>query len=994
MHKFSCLDKKASVAGLQFFDIYHLHHCLETFFSKSYKERFLSRLQLSILIEDELHHWLQQEEDFFEEDGFLPIKKYLLDEKLSQENKDKRFFSFAWDLSALFLLYGQYKQDDFWPQKYHWQKKLWQKIFDEKGYLYPLRDLLKKTFVKKQPVQIHVFNISYLPPIYIEFFQYLSQEVQIFHYAMSPCQYYWADITSDKEKSFFLKKLQDKERMTQEIFLAYLDETNPLLANWGKVGKEYSRIFDCYDMQIQDKYLPAKDDSLLHHIQNDLLLLENPKEKEQRKISLSDDSLQIHVTSSKYREIEILSQQILFFLQQDNIKPSDICVVSPFLSDYIAIIHAIFPNYNLPYKISHIPLVPNSPFLQGLLTFFALGKSRWEKKLIFQLLENPSFYCKQGFSLEEVEKIKKWVEKSNISWGIDAHHKEQILQNDQAQSIDYNSWHWGIEQWITSLIFVLQKDQKNAVNISPIEGVDFSDHDLISRFIKIFSHLKEDLSFLQNLQKLSCLQAAEYLEKIMQQYFWIDNEDSFELQAYSFCQSYSKKIRKISIDHPEVRLSFSSFALHLQRKIESFATSFNANEYEAIQFLSLQKKDIFPHKILCFIGMNENLAPSPASSSFDLLKENQIYPPNETEFLRYTFLQGLLAARQIFYVSCVNTSAANTQIPCLYLEELFSYIDRYFICEDYTSIATKIMRNHSPLSFDCKYFTGQDKRFFSFDQNAYQMANSFYQKKVRKREKGFLSCCQNAQIVNDTHNIDVSHLLAFAAHPVRYYLQNTLQIFFEKQEKKNLFPINFLDKFKLREAFLQQEVFAVDQFLHFEKKISLGPFFDAAKIVCQQEIDTLQDFLKDLQIAKKDIGSLYLKRSCDQVKEIANNVWEVPAIAINIDEKIRWIVGKIPYVTSQGLVVLLEKKTMNVFKTWPLWLIWQEITKRYLPFSSDIIWLRSGRKQVFSYDNAYILLQDYIRYFEKAKNICSPLLPEWGTSFLSKDVENVKKSDR
>jgi len=65
----------------------------------------------------------------------------------------------------------------------------------------------------------------------------------------NPCQHYWADIIEDKELLKAERRRQSyKEGMTSSLTAEELHlHAPPLLAAWGKQGRDYIRLLDHFD---------------------------------------------------------------------------------------------------------------------------------------------------------------------------------------------------------------------------------------------------------------------------------------------------------------------------------------------------------------------------------------------------------------------------------------------------------------------------------------------------------------------------------------------------------------------------------------------------------------------------------------------------------------------------------------------------------------------------------------------------------------------------
>lgn len=103
------------------------------------------------------------------------------------------------------------------------------------------------------PSRVFICGISALPPVYLQALQALGKHIEIHLLFTNPCRYYWGDIkdpaylakllTRQRRHSFEDRELplfRDSENAGQ-LFNSdgEQDVGNPLLASWGKLGRDY-----------------------------------------------------------------------------------------------------------------------------------------------------------------------------------------------------------------------------------------------------------------------------------------------------------------------------------------------------------------------------------------------------------------------------------------------------------------------------------------------------------------------------------------------------------------------------------------------------------------------------------------------------------------------------------------------------------------------------------------------------------------------------------
>lgn len=135
------------------------------------------------------------------------------------------------------------------------------------------------------PRRLIVFGISSLPHQVLEALEALADFTQILVCVHNPCEHYWADIVADKDLLRARRRRQSpKPGMPERLDDSELhNHAQPLLAAWGKQGRDYIRLLDEHDdpahyrhlieslsWQRIDLFRPHGGDCLLHQLQDDI----------------------------------------------------------------------------------------------------------------------------------------------------------------------------------------------------------------------------------------------------------------------------------------------------------------------------------------------------------------------------------------------------------------------------------------------------------------------------------------------------------------------------------------------------------------------------------------------------------------------------------------------------------------------------------------------------------------------------------------------------
>jgi exodeoxyribonuclease V gamma subunit len=546
------------------------------------------------------------------------------------DGKKGRLLNLAAELASLFGVYGQFGEELFDPKKeaINWQHAILQKLFVKGPWRMPVQIL-----PELKPASICLFGIDDLPPLFWDFF-FRAPSLSI--YLFSPCIDFWEDLCSERERrslNRYWKKRKAKEESRVELD-RYLREGPPMLANWGKLGRETLKIFDRFDLQMEEVYPEIKPDSLLKRVQNDLLHFEKSEK------GVGDDSVRIFMTgSSRLREVECLREEILRL----NVPYCEISVMAPDIEPYVPLIEFVFGD--VPYRISGFDIGSQSSFRQGLARLVDLG--RWDGEKILALFETPAFYRKRGWDEAKLELFRNWITEY-VKWGIDGKHQREVLCETLGEkSYDVKgSWEEGLDRLLDGFVY-LRPLQVNA------------DH--FEEFLEAISALKAIV--LTGERTLAAW--GECLGAMAAEFLQADADDEADMAAQNSFQQFLFDLKASRMEE-----KVFPFAVVQKLLLRPCSGQIHASHLHAVRFAPLEEGALLPAKAVFLIGMDEEHFPRmKIPSSFDLLK-NQT--PEKADRDRYLFLQALFSAEEYLRISYGHLSADEGKPigPSLLVQEL------------------------------------------------------------------------------------------------------------------------------------------------------------------------------------------------------------------------------------------------------------------------------------------------------------------------------------
>lgn len=522
-----------------------------------------------------------------------------------------------------------------------WQAELW-RFLDNGSQAAPHRAALWKQLLQaldpaKLPERFFVFGIATLAPLYLEFLQALAKHCEVHLFALNPSSEYWGHISSP---SYILQN--------------HIPQTNenghPLLAALGKQGRDFFDALTEAGAQNEFSVYPeeAPSSSLLHRLQHDIQTLTPP---EPAAPDPSDQSIRIISAHSPLRELQILKDHILRILHEHpDWQPHDIAVLTPHIEPYSPYIEAVFGRQTgsaqpLPYSISDVKLSRRQPFLYAVSQVLDLLESRFETDKVMPLLENEAVQRRFGLTRQDLPLLQETIARLNIHWGLDA---------DMRQSKDtLFTWQQGLDRLIMGWLL---PDNTLWQKVSPLPS---SPHLLepLSRFAALIRTLGNIQKTWQ--QKTDIPGWIERVRDLMSALLSPENSDQQAVQQIE--EALALWQQEAELAGFRQALPQNTTIRHISRFLESRSEAGFLSL--GITFCSMVPMRSLPFKMICLLGMNDGDYPRDTrASGFDLISRH----PRKGDRARrdddrYLFLEAIMSAREILYLSYQGHSIRNNE---------------------------------------------------------------------------------------------------------------------------------------------------------------------------------------------------------------------------------------------------------------------------------------------------------------------------------------------
>jgi exodeoxyribonuclease V gamma subunit len=745
---------------------------------------------------------------------FAPIRSYLKEQGLTRKQ-----FQLAAKIADVFDQYQIFRpemilgweagQSDKALSENAWQPVLWKKLthgiqsFHRAAMQKKLVAALTQAvgMVQHLPPRISVFGISHLPPFHLQVLAALSHRIPVCLFLLNPCRHFWGDIVSDQQWVHSRVKKRNPELDPQQDL--HIERGNRLLASWGEQGKQFFNLILQMDGQVMDLFEENTAPTLLAQIQQDILDLNDRSEQAPPPMrSEEDTSLQVHACHSPMREVEVLHDQLRDLFEKDPVlMPRDILVMTPDIGTYAPYIHAVFGNaepgdHAIPYTVADQGMPSESRLIEGFLRLLELYQSRFEVSQVMALLAYEPIRNRFGLQESDLPTIETWLQSANIRWAWDATHRKAHTLPRFKQ----NTWRHGLDRLVLGYAMAAD-DQKMFAGMLPLEGVDTGDSHILGALANFVERLYRQLGQLPPKAAMPHWHAT--LLGLLDVFFATDESSAHDMQALRDVVD-GLAMSASAADFTE-EIPFEVVCDYLKDTLNraSFGTGFMAG---SITFCAMLPMRSIPAKVICLLGLGYDTFPKELREpAFNLIAANpRAGDRSKRDDDKYLFLEALISARQVLYLSYVGASVQdNSPIPpSVVIDELLEYVEEGF------GVGPETLVTRHPLqAFSRRYFDGTHPKLFSYSRENVEASQCigalggtlgqvppFFDSALEMPQASWRHCT-------------FEQLGSFYANPTRFLLEQRLGIYLRQErvvlEDQENFNLEALDRYKIRQKLLK-----------------------------------------------------------------------------------------------------------------------------------------------------------------------------------------------
>lgn len=685
-------------------------------------------------------------------------------------------------------------------QAEHWQARLWRRMTAGRAGRHRVRlaeefvaSLRSGALASVLPERLSLFGLTALPPAHLALFAELGRACDVHLFLLNPCQEYWGEIRGPRE---IVRRAGEADPAALR-----LETGNDLLASLGSQGRDLIDRLQDVEAAEEFRFEEPGEGCLLHAVQADILHLRNRGEGEEAPtpLRLDDRSIQVHACHGPAREVEVLHDQLLALLTTEpGLTPADILVIASDLDRYASLVEAVFGTAEaarrIPYQVAGRAPRRALPLVRAFFDLLALPEGRADPNAVLALLEVEAVRRRAGLDPADLETIRDWIRDAGIRWGIDAADREAR----GLPALPDHTWRVGLDRLLLGV--ALPGGDRCFAGLLPCGDAEGEEAAVLGRLAAFAETLFTAAADLRTARSVPAW--ADRLRRLVADVFDpAEDEEAEHARLLAAIARMAEHAEQAGFGE-EVPLSVVRACLEGVLEADGGRAPLGAG---TVTVCGLVPARAIPFAVVCLLGMDDGTFPrTQRPAGFDLMREApRPGDRSRRQDDRALFLEALLAARKVFYVSYVGQHIReNTPLPpSAPVSELLDYLDRGFRHPEAGRAARDAVVTRHPLQpFSPRYFR-PDGTLFSFS------ADLCTASRAAGAERAAPAPFLRAPLPEppaEWRQVTLEQFLRFFAHPARYLARERLGIRLEEHEglleAREPFVLAPLASHQLREA--------------------------------------------------------------------------------------------------------------------------------------------------------------------------------------------------
>ncbi len=507
---------------------------------------------------------------------------------------------------------------------------------------------------------------------------------------------------------------------------------------------------------LGDRHRPT---TLLGRLQADLRDDRLPVPAAPDSLAGSDTSLQVHACHGPARQVEVLREVLLRLFEDDaTLEPRDVLVMCPDVETFAPLVSAAFglgaglphPGHALRVRLADRSLRQTNPLLDTLAGLLRLAGSRVTASQVLDLAASPAVRRRFGFDDDDLERVRDWVARSGVRWGIDAPSRAPYGMADVPQ----NTWRTGLDRVLLGV--TTAEDEPVWLGLSlPLDDVDSSDIDLAGRLAELLDRLEDVLAALSGEHPVRHWLAT--LTRALDLLTATSDADAWQL-----AQARSELAEAGEGATTTVRLADVRAMLADRLRGRPTRTNFRTGNLTVCAMVPMRS---VPHRVVVLLGLDDGVFPRTTGIDGDdvLARDPCVGERDVRSEDRQLFLDAVLAAgeRLVVLHTGADPVSGATRPPAVPVGELLDVLEAMA-----PGSRSQVVVRHPLQPYDVRDFQGGTP--FSFDPVHLAGARRGALPRQAPAAPQRLPALGGPVALDD--------LVAFVEHPVRAYLRQRLRI--------------------------------------------------------------------------------------------------------------------------------------------------------------------------------------------------------------------------
>ena len=776
--------------------------------------------------------------DLLDRPSFAPVAAFLADGDLDRRLQLARRLADLYDQYQVYradwlaawergrpLLPSPIGRDVPLADEQRWQMELWRALLGElvRDEQASTRPRVHRAFidalaagtasVDRLPRRVVLFGAAHLPPQTLEALAALSVRLQVIVAVPNPCRYHWADIIDGREALRAARHrlstgvAGDLAAMPLEAMHLH---ANPLLAAWGRQGRDFMRQLDAFDDVADARRrfdLPRVDlfdddpgTTLLEQVQARIRDLVPLAEHDGEVVDATDRSIVFHVAHGVQREVEILHDQLLALFADAHerpLRPRDVVVMVPDIETFAPAIRAVFGQHrredprHIPFDIADLRSRGSNPLVVAVEWLLRVPDQRIRLQEVRDLLDVPAVGARFGIDAASLPNLFDWLAGAGVRWGLHETHRARLGLEAVGEQ---NSWAFGLRRM---LLGYASGDAGPFGGVEPYDEIGGLDASVVGSVADLFERLGGWWSLAVG--EATPREWAERGRDLVAAF--VSPTDERERLTLAAVQS----ALTAWLEACDTARFVEPVPLSVMR--EAWLSGIDGLDASrrflagGVTFCTLMPLRAVPFEVVCLLGMNDGDFPRPARrDDFDLMAVPGQQRPGDRSRRdddRYLMLEALLSARRTLYVSCTGHSARDNseQPPSVLIAQLRDYLRLGWHGLDDRDVLADRTTAHPLQPFSRRYFEADGPTTYAREWRVAHEAGDAIasETKVPPFEVGDVP-------------LTLARLVRFLKNPVREFFRSRLDVYVADEDKPfdedEPFVAAGLDGYRLRAELL------------------------------------------------------------------------------------------------------------------------------------------------------------------------------------------------